>query len=264
MKPEELLKIYDQEQRIGFEMPGVLREHTGRVIRHTIWAEKEGFISYSALDEASADAEIASQVDYFRSLGYSFEWKLYDHDRPADLKERLLAHGFAAGEPEALVVLDLEEAPRVLHLGDTSRVERVTTWEGIQAIMAMEETVWQEDKTGLGKYLYDELAAYPDRLSVFAIWESGQVASAAWVRYHPGTRFASLWGGSTLPGARGRGYYTALLAARAREAFERGYRCLTVDASPMSRPILERHGFQFLGFTTPCVWQPAGDAADSA
>ena len=32
-------------------------------------------------------------------VGQPFEWKLYDFDRPSNLKERLLAHGFSAGGP---------------------------------------------------------------------------------------------------------------------------------------------------------------------
>ena len=65
-----------------------------------------------------------------------------------------------------------------------------------------------------------------------------------------------LWGGSTLPDYRKQGLYTGLLAVRAREAQARGRRFLTVDASPMSRPILERFGFVTIAMATECVWQP--------
>ena len=59
-------------------------------------------------------------------------------------------------------------------------------------------------------------------------------------------------GGATLEGFRKRGIYTAVLAARAREARERGYRFLTIDASPMSRPIAAKHGFRLLATSNPC------------
>ncbi len=42
--------------------------------------------------------------------------------------------------------------------------------------------------------------------------------------------------------------YPALLAVRAREALARGHRNLTIDASPMSRPIVEQHGFQLITY----------------
>ena len=71
-----------------------------------------------------------------------------------------------------------------------------------------------------------------------------------------GTEFAGLWGGGTVPGWRRRGIYRALVGCRARLAAERGYRYLTVDASPESRPILERTGFSCVAITTPHIWSP--------
>ena len=35
---------------------------------------------------------------------------------------------------------------------------------------------------------------------------------------------------------------------------QRGVQYLTVDASPMSRPILERLGFQLVAISNPCNW----------
>ena len=55
---------------------------------------------------------------------------------------------------------------------------------------------------------------------------------------------ATLFGGATLPEARGRGAYRALVAARWDEAVRRGTPALVTQASPMSRPILARLGFR--------------------
>jgi ribosomal protein S18 acetylase RimI-like enzyme len=89
-----------------------------------------------------------------------------------------------------------------------------------------------------------------------AVADDGTVVSAAWVRFHVGTDFASLWGGSTLPEYQRRGIYKALVARRAAEADERGFRYLQVDASDDSRPILERLGLRTLTSTTPYHWHP--------
>ena len=62
MDEAELLAIFDREQRIEVQVPGVIREDTGRVIRNRGLQERSGFIVYSALDEACADAEIEAQV----------------------------------------------------------------------------------------------------------------------------------------------------------------------------------------------------------
>jgi predicted acetyltransferase len=47
-----------------------------------------------------------------------------------------------------------------------------------------------------------------------------------------------------LPEARGRGAYRALVAARWRDAVERGTPLLVTQAGRMSQPILERIGFR--------------------
>jgi hypothetical protein len=61
-----------------------------------------------------------------------------------------------------------------------------------------------------------------------------------------GKRAVSLFGGSTLPEARGRGAYWALVAARWQDAVARGTPVLVTQASPLSRPILARLGFREL------------------
>src|SRR5205823_9439323 len=59
-----------------------------------------------------------------------------------------------------------------------------------------------------------------------------------------GEHAVSLFGGSTLPEARGRGAYRALVAARWEDAVSRGTPVLVTQAGPMSRPILARLGFR--------------------
>ena len=83
--------------------------------------------------------------------------------------------------------------------------------------------------------------------------------SAGRVDFPDGSDFASLWGGGTLPAWRGRGVFRSLVAYRARLARERGYRYLQVDASPDSRPILQRLGFTELATTTPFAGPGGGN-----
>jgi GNAT superfamily N-acetyltransferase len=125
------------------------------------------------------------------------------------------------------------------------------------AIDRLKATVWGRDAGEQTRALAAEHAADPTAMSVWlAQSPEGEVVSAAWVRFHAGTDFASLWGGSTLPQWRGRGIYTALVSRRAEEAAARGARYLQVDASPQSRPILERLGLHLVTSTTPWMWRP--------
>jgi predicted GNAT family acetyltransferase len=61
-----------------------------------------------------------------------------------------------------------------------------------------------------------------------------------------GEHGVTLFGGATLPEARGRGAYRALVAARWQDAVARGTPLLVTQAGKMSRPILERLGFRAL------------------
>ncbi len=69
-------------------------------------------ILFSSLTAENADAAIAEQAAHYRSLGVEVEWKAYLHDKPADLRQRLAAHGFETGPLEAVLVLDLNDHPK--------------------------------------------------------------------------------------------------------------------------------------------------------
>ena len=188
-------------------------------------------------------------------LGQNFEWKTYDHDTPGDLKDRLSAQGFQADEPEALLVLDIDTAPAILLRPVTHDVRRITNPDRLEEVRRIKEQVEGEPLDWLIPALGDDLINDPDHLSVYIAYAAGVPVSAAWISFHDRSQFAGLWGGSTLAEYRGRGFYTALLAARLQEARQRGVRFLTIDASPMSRPIVEKYGFQFLTITQPFMWQ---------
>jgi len=254
MDKTELLDIFTREQRIELDFPDISREVDGPVIRHISRTGEDGFVIYSQLDVENADVAISAQIARFQHIPQNFEWKAYDYDAPKDLVERLRRRGFEIGEPEALLVLDLTARPEALDRPVPASVARVTEPGDIDAVAALETAVWESDHSDLGERLKQDLREHPEMLSIYISYEDRQPASTAWIYFHTGTRFASLWGGSTLPQFRSRGHYTRLLAARAQEAWNRGFTLLTVDASPMSRPILEKHGFQYLATSTPCKW----------
>ena len=256
MNKSEIIALYDQDQRKDAEYPDARREVTPYVVRHVDTSGKgEGAILYSQLSESNADRVIQEQVAYFEEIGQDFEWKLYDYDRPPDLKERLASYGFLIEEAEAVMVLDLEEAPERLWQPATHSVKRIVDPEQLSDVLAVEQQVWNEDFSWLGHFLGEALRRYPEQMSVYVAYVEGQPASAAWTYFPRHSQFASLWGGSTLSRFRGQGLYTALLAARAWDARNRRVRYLTVDASPMSRPILEKFGFGMIAYSYPCKWK---------
>jgi len=255
MDKTELLEIYTRQQRIEVDYPDVKREVDGSVIRLISLTGEDGYVIYSRLDEENAEAAISAQIARFQGIPQDFEWKLFDYDTPKDLIDRLRRRGFEIGDPEALVVLDLAAAPEALDRPVPPSVVRITDPGDVDAIVAIENAVWGDDHHDLGEFLKRDLREHPEMLSVYVSYQGQQPASAAWIYFHAGSSFASLYGGATLPQSRNQGHYSRLLAARAREARARGFSLLSVDASPMSRPILEKHGFQYLATTTPCKWR---------
>jgi hypothetical protein len=254
----EMLAIFDREVRQQCEWTRMRRDVLPNVVRYvkTGVGVGGGDVSWSNLTAETADAAIESQVEFFKALGVDFEWKLYSHDQPADLGERLIAHGFKPDDPEALMVIEIASLPPDFWTMDISPVTRITTPEGVDAIVRMENEVWGSDLSRIGDGLKYDLEHSPDHVSVFAIWDGDRVVSAAWTFYLVPTSFATLWGGSTLKEFRNKGYYSMLLAARAREACSRWYRFLQVDASPDSQPILAKNGFKCLAYSTPYDWDP--------
>jgi GNAT superfamily N-acetyltransferase len=254
MNAEQILALFDEEQRREVHFSDVRREVTPTVVRQIGLHHPESAIIYSWLNADTAEAAIEAEIAYFSNLGHTVEWKVYEHDTPADLKERLVAHGFAAEEPEALVILDIETAPTGLLRPVTHDVRRITNPNFLTDLAIIYAGVWHDDFSILAERLTNDLQHDPDHLCVYAAYVEGEPASSAWIYFHEGSQFASLWGGSTLPAYRQRGLYSALLAVRTQEARSRGVRFLTVDASPMSRPILQSFGFQWLTTIYPCKW----------
>jgi GNAT superfamily N-acetyltransferase len=262
MEPKDILHLYDLEMRIDppdwqtevYRRPGLTYLTAPEHSPHNGW------VLYTQLEDPDADELIHAVVAFFKTRGGDFEWKVYDHDRPFDLKERLRGLGLIPQELEALLAFDLETTPAQFWKSASSRVRRITDPNELPLVAQVQEEVWDEPFSGLVEMLASEMRDTPEGISVYMAEVDGQPASCAWVRYHQDRRFAELYGGSTIERYRGQGLYTALIMARAQEARQRGVRFLTVDTSPMSRPILEKLGFVFLTHSQPWVY-PATNSA---
>ncbi|MUT90221.1 GNAT family N-acetyltransferase [Streptomyces sp. Z38] len=258
--PAALLALHDRETRLGArpDGPGVVVEHVGRVVRRTGPAHSWNGVLWSGFTSAAeADDAIAAQIVHYTARGLSFEWKLYAHDEPADLGERLAAAGFTAEPDETLMAAEIDALALTGTVPDGIRVVPVTDAAGVDQVAEVHERAFGDDASRLRRQLLDALATTPDTIVAVLALAGDAPVGAARMELTPGTSFAGLWGGGTVPEWRGRGVYRALIAHRARVAAARGYRILHVDASPRSHPILRRLGFTPLTVTTPYVYGPS-------
>ncbi|MGW0393090.1 GNAT family N-acetyltransferase [Streptomyces sp. NPDC003042] len=258
MDQDELLTArarYDAQMRRDAQpdAPQARVERVGAVVRQTVPGLGWNGVLWSDLDEETADAEIAAQVAHF---GAEFEWKLYSHDRPADLGDRLRAAGFVPEPAETLLVArtaDLATLPVEPPQGITLRV--VTDEAGVDLMMEVHARAFATERPVVRELMLSLLRDEPESIEAVVAMAGDVPVSAARMEMRPGTSFAGLWGGGTDPQWRGRGIYRLLVAHRARVAAQRGIPYLQVDATDDSRPILERLGFGVLGVTVPYVWQ---------
>ncbi|MCU1642364.1 MAG: Acetyltransferase family protein [Nocardia sp.] len=257
-----LLAAYDDQLRaaeIGNLPPGARAERDGPIYR-VVGLAQRGFISGPrdlGLCGPALDGVIARQRSFFAARGEAVEWKTRAHDLPADVPQRLLSAGFVPEDRETVLIGVAAELPVLNALApDGVTLREVHADADMHRIAELSSEIWDEDRSWLAASLIDQVRADPDRTVVVVAEVGDQMISAARLEIEPGTEFAGLWGGSTLPAWRGRGIYRALVAHRARLATARGIHYLHVDATEDSRPILQRWGFTAVTTTTPYVWTP--------
>jgi len=170
------------------------------------------------------------------------EWELGESSTPPDLVERLVALGIEpdADEPLAIGMVlttgsEMPEPPGT----SARRVESVD--ELVTARRIQNEAFGSNADEVAFEQAQSDFATEGEAGSTFLAFVDGTPVAAGYASYTP--LGLLLFGGATLPTARGRGAYRALVAARAREAADRGTPVLVAHAGQMSRPILERLGF---------------------
>jgi GNAT superfamily N-acetyltransferase len=205
----------------------------------------------------------ASQVDSTRSAAEVLEYAIQrtrawgeteltfwtnESDSP-DLEEELRGRGARHIDTVAVLARPIEGAPIDVP-GDVT-AEVVRTEEQFRELDRINVAVWEHQSAltddGLREEL-DEIAAslaagtggrVISRLDGVAVSTGGCTVADGFVR---------LWGAATLPEARGRGAYRAVLAARLRLGAEMGATTALVKGRiSTSAPILARAGFEHFG-----------------
>ena len=179
-------------------------------------------------------------------------WEVGTHATPDGLVDRLLSLGLVDDEPTPLAVgMVLTEARRSRRPTSRFAVRRPARSTSPQRASPR----WRSAARSRPRSRPIR-PADPDNVVYLAYVDGEPVArgSASFSEHA-----VALFGGSTLPEARGRGAYRALVAARWEDAVARGTPVLVTQASPMSRPILGKLGFREL-----CEIRILLDAFDAA
>jgi GNAT superfamily N-acetyltransferase len=256
---ERYLRAYDAQLRLDAETPSAVRVTRLGPVRLVTFAGGRGFVTYRDLDGADADGVarlVAGALEHYRAdPGISrVEWKTRGHDVAPGLHEALLANGFVADEAESILIGPLEAlcTDAALPVGVT--VRRVHADSDVRAMSAaVDEAFGDAVDTRMADTLLDRLRLN-DGMELWVAEADGRIVCGGRLEPVPGSDFAGVWGGATLPAYRGRGIYRALLDARARSALAAGKTLVHSDSTEDSRPILERCGLVRVSTTTPYNW----------
>lgn len=196
--------------------------------------------------DRSADDEISRVVEFFEKRGKPFTWWIGPSTRPLDLGARLAAYGFELKGRDDGLARAVERLDIPLTSGVT--LEPVESEEQVREMVSIASAGFGHSADVAEAMVRERLSylALPERRGGFLLARvSGMAAGYAGWRDSGDGRCVYLSGAATLEEYRGRGIYSALLAARLSGAAERGRAWAAVQANPeTSSPILRRHGFE--------------------
>jgi hypothetical protein len=163
---------------------------------------------------------------------------------PTGLVEALLDRGIVHDREPYAVALVLTYEPPPPGPGLVGR--RIETFEEYAAANAVQWEAFQMPQEEIAENRERLPKAYRETPNVMhGVWLDEKLVCAGTAG--PTEHGLLLYGGATLPHARGRGAYRALIRARWDDAVGRGTPALITQGGSMSRPILERLGFERVG-----------------
>jgi GNAT superfamily N-acetyltransferase len=195
------------------------------------------------LEVDAVEAAVAEIRELLRARGRGgAEWELGDSCTPPDLVEQLAGLGILPDENEPVSIGMVLAEGSALEVPEGVSARRVASVEELVAARRIQDEAFggNADEVDFEQAEAD-FASEGVVGSTFLAFAGGEPIAAGYASYTP--LGLLLFGGATIPSARGRGGYRALVVARAREAADRGTPVLVTHAGQMSRPILERLGF---------------------
>jgi hypothetical protein len=189
----------------------------------------------------------------------STQWEVGSAAEPRELVDLLLQRGLHEDkEPFAVAVVLTTEPPAA---SPDIAVRRVETLEEYVAAKRVQNEAFGASPEEAAEHLDVLAERWRDSATILhAAWLEGKIVSAGTCALTP--HGILLYGGATLPRARGCGAYRAVIRARWDEAVARGTPALFTQAGAMSRATLERLGFERVGHVHILLDEFGGPAAE--
>jgi hypothetical protein len=199
------------------------------------------------LDDQGLEEQVAEIRGLVRDKGRAAcTWEIAGSATPPDLRERLLELGCVPDREPYAVGMVLRRAPQWAETpGVVAR--RIESVDELRTAIGIAGEAFEMSPDELEQSLAqadERFSQQGERGATYLAWLDGEPVAQAYAAYT--AHGLLLFGGATLPAARGRGAYRALVRARWEDAVTRGTPALVTHAGAMSRPILGRLGFEEL------------------
>lgn len=239
--PEEILELAENANAHTPLGPDDLRHVNERFVLWLGPGEEPGWnVAQRFRLTADEVSEVVEEVhELVRARGRrACTWEVGSSATPADLADRLLDLGLVPDrEPLAIGMVLTEPPAQAPPDVEVRRAEEPEQLRAARRIAAIGFGMRQDEEAG-----EPEPPSPVPGIETYLAYVDGEPVARATAAFSE--HGVTLFGGATIPEARGRGAYRALVAARWDEAVARGTPALVTQAGAMSRPILQRLGFR--------------------
>ncbi|MFE7801582.1 DUF2716 domain-containing protein [Nocardia sp. NPDC057440] len=254
---EDLLALHDAQLRGRLPAPmpiGSVVETDGSVVR--IHYGTHASIEHRALPVEGLDALIARQRDACEARGEPAEWKVYAHDSPVDLPQRLWAAGFITGRERAVLVAPVDQIVAAEPLSAEAVVAEVSDHRHLQDVAKFVAAAGPQP-IAFTEFLADGRSLqWEDH--VLVAMQDGRIRAAAWGAHLAHTNFVAI-GGIVDPEGRFADHLCGWDWRRSNSIGrfgtpDVGY--VVAEADGELRPALEAAGMRVITTVTAYHWLP--------
>jgi len=181
---------------------------------------------------------------WYKERGIPFCWWLGPQSSPESIEDILSAKKFQYfGEVVGMVMdsadlTDAQELSSNIHVEQVNNPDLLDQWiKPLKAAFA-----FSDDGSEIYKNIFKTCMSSGDDFAHFVAFIDETPVSSMTVNF--GKEVAALYNSATIESARGKGICTQLSTRAVQEAVNRGYKQITLQASPMSESIYERVGFK--------------------
>jgi len=216
---------------------------------------------HTYLESEQADSAIEKFLNKGRQRNVPLQWCIGHDAQPADLGERLAAHGFTNRGQGVGMAIDLKAInedvppPAGLKIIEVKDNKTLKTWAHITSVgfgipPHAEPAVLEWFKTDL---------EYKQPIKLYLALLDGKPVATS--NYYLGEGVCGIYFVATIPEARNRGVGFAVTQRPLQEARKLGYRVGILQASKMGEPVYRRLGFKEVCKTGSYSWLPESHKA---